>query len=146
VNKKHLKKKANQQNDSTVIVVLYNNKKQPVEILAITQIDFDTYISDDLEFTSYIESKANFMIDNLVHFAIKTFGINNLNKFSTLYEPIVGEDYDKKPILITKRKSEFTFLADTMKVKPVLTYGKKDLRIALDIFRRAIRVRNIHRI
>jgi hypothetical protein len=127
----------NQENLPSVIVVLHNANKIPVEILAITQIDLEIYSDNISIFKSFVskEDSSEPLLNNLVNVITNSFGIKNLSQYFQIFEPCI-ESSDIPPVIMAK--DDTGMLSDVMRIKPVLSFGKKEQLITFGTYSRAI--------
>jgi hypothetical protein len=124
----------NQENNNMAVVVLYNSKKEPIELLVIYQISLETYLFKMHEQFSDIKR----MIDVIVDRTIKIFNLIHLDKYFIIFEPRIT---NKTPLVINKTGE---MLGDLIKIKPVLSFSRKEQRFSLKTYLDNINETTLH--
>jgi hypothetical protein len=128
---KHFK---NQSNENAVIVILYNSKKEPIELVTISHLELKEYTATREEFIEFKNSDVTILsLNRLVNKVIKSFNLG-LTHYFHLYEPKI----DMETPRIIMQKDNNAFKADAVKLKPVLSFCKKDQLITFDTYCRSI--------
>jgi hypothetical protein len=131
---KSIKRLKNQSNESAVIVILYNSKIEPVEMLSISQLGIKEYMCNRVEFNELKNTDLTILsLNRLVNTVIKSFGIKLTNYFH-LYEPCIKED---TPYVLIQKDNN-AFKADAVRLKPVLSFDKKEQLVSFDTYCRSI--------
>jgi hypothetical protein len=123
----------NQQNDNAVIVVFYNKKKEPVEILAVIKLG---NAEEDYMYFSY-DDKG---LCKLVNTVVKIFDLG-LKNFNVFLEPDTSNP--SIPDIVYGNDGECA--ADLIKIKPVLSFAKKEQVMTAQMYAEYIRGFDLNR-
>jgi hypothetical protein len=139
-NTRTFRRKENQENNLSVIVVLYNNKVEPVEIVVISQIGLKDFMKSSVNASSILGNDINttVSINKLVSFMTKTFKLGFSHYFHTV-EPILNEDTPK----VLSRDGNTEYMADIVHIKPVFSFTKKEQCYSMDTYKSSIFMKSI---
>jgi hypothetical protein len=126
-----LKRENNQENDNMAIVILNDSSKTPVELLVIYQVPLATYLYAHNDDNSINQVFKKNIVHKLVTLLIDSFSLSSLlDRYFIIGEPAL--DNDKVPFVLNN--SEYNTLADLIKIKPVLSFGKKEQYVAITTY------------
>jgi hypothetical protein len=129
-----LKREKNQENNSMVVILFYNAKKEPIELLVIHEISLEDYLDKDNCITYILANNNSVIIRKLLTLIKDTFDLSTLHRCHIIAEPIINND--NAPFLLNN--SDNGFLADMIKIKPVLSFGKKEQCISVYTYNKFI--------
>jgi hypothetical protein len=134
-NTRTFRRKENQENNLSVIVVLYNSKVEPVEIVVISRIELRDFMRSSANTSSISANGANTAIslNKLVFSMSKTFKISLSHYFHT-EEPILDDNTPK----VLSREGNTEYMADIVRVKPVFSFSKKEQCYSISTYNTSI--------
>jgi hypothetical protein len=130
------RRKENQENDLSAVVVLYNTKITPVEIVVISQMKMKDFLDKDIDLSGVHispNSTTHTSMNKLVNIVSKAFALG-LRYYYQTAEPVITGDTAK--VLI--REGDDGFMADIVRLKPVFSFSKTEQIYSLGTYRNSV--------